>query len=539
MAPHGCGTVSRLPFGDRRYSLEKEPHHAFRHAVARDGRGPGARGLQAVEHHRAILHDDYDVRRERDLRDPRRHHDRRRHERACRQGAVRDQRRDRGTGANAAGRAQGDGRQGGQRADGRIRQHGRGALHGLAHGRHQVRQLPRPRLADRVPARRGTRDQGLGGRDQGDARGRQAQAHDSVVDGLRRAGLPAGDPARRHAAVRCRADGREVTRAAADSAWRHPMNPSSLRAALASGACAAFLALTPVLAPAAAPAAKGKTAAPAPKPAKEKTSASGAAKAKAVAPAIALDTKLFKDMAWRSVGPANCGGRVSDFAVVEKRPATFFMATGTGGLFKTGNMGTTWSAVFESEAVASIGAVAVWQKNPDVVWAGTGEANSRNSSSWGNGVYRSLDGGGKWEQVGLAATSTIARVITDPADSSVLYVAALGRLWGENPERGVFKTSDGGKSWSHVLKADARTGACDLAMDPAHPNTLYAAMYSRIRTPWSYTGGGKTGGIFRTTDGGRSWKKLTTGLPEETGRIGLSIYRRDPRMVLAVVESDL
>jgi photosystem II stability/assembly factor-like uncharacterized protein len=315
------------------------------------------------------------------------------------------------------------------------------------------------------------------------------------------------------------------------------MSMSSVRAALAAGACAAVLALTPVPAPAAAPAAKGKAAAP--KPAKEKTAAVGATKGKAPAPAIALESTLFKDLAWRSVGPANCGGRVSDFAVVEKRPATFFLATGTGGLFKTGNLGTTWSAVFEKEAVASVGAVAVWQKNPNVVWAGTGEANSRNSSSWGNGVYRSLDGGGKWEQVGLAATSTIARVIPDPADSNVLYVAALGRLWGENPERGVFKTEDGGQHWSHVLKVDARTGACDLAMDPTHAGTLYAAMYSRKRTPWSYTGGGRTGGIFRTTDGGRSWKKLTAGLPEETGRIGLSIYRRDPRMVLAVVESDL
>src|SRR5262245_51556507 len=138
------------------------------------------------------------------------------------------------------------------------------------------------------------------------------------------------------------------------------------------------------------------------------------------------------------------------------------MGLGTGELFKTGNLGTTWSAVFEKEAVASVGAVAVWQKNPDVVWVGTGEANSRNSSSWGNGVYRSLDGGGEWQHLGLEATRTIARVVPDPADSNVLYVAALGRLWGENAERGVFKTTDAGKSWSHVLKVDARTGACDL-----------------------------------------------------------------------------
>ncbi|MBI5710829.1 MAG: hypothetical protein HZC42_11080 [Candidatus Eisenbacteria bacterium] len=246
----------------------------------------------------------------------------------------------------------------------------------------------------------------------------------------------------------------------------------------------------------------------------------------------------LKELAWRSVGPANMGGRISDFAAVEKRPATFYVATGTGGLFKTTNRGTTWSGVFDKQPVASIGAVAVWQKNPDVVWAGSGEANGRNSSSWGNGVYRSLDGGGTWEHLGLDATRHIARVVTDPRDSATVYVAALGRLWGENPERGVFKTRDGGRSWSQVLKVDARTGAVDLVMDPADPNTLYAAMYARRRTPWSFRSGGASGGIFRTTDGGRSWTRLTQGLPAETGRIGLDVYRKDPRVVYAVIESD-
>ena len=313
------------------------------------------------------------------------------------------------------------------------------------------------------------------------------------------------------------------------------MRPSAVRAAFAAFASLAFLALPPAPARAAESAAgKGTKAKQQPAAA-----AAGRPKGKAAATAVPLEPALLKDFAWRSVGPANMGGRVSDFAAVEKRPATFYVALGTGGIFKTGNMGTTWSPVFEKEAVASVGAIAVWQKNPDVVWAGTGEANSRNSSSWGNGVYRSLDGGGKWEAVGLEATHTIARVVTDPADSNVLYVAALGRLWGENPERGVFRTRDGGRHWDHVLKVDARTGACDLAMDPSHPNVLYAALYARKRTPWSFTGGGRTGGIFRTTDGGGSWKKLTGGLPEETGRIGLSIYRGNPKIVMAVVESDL
>jgi photosystem II stability/assembly factor-like uncharacterized protein len=253
---------------------------------------------------------------------------------------------------------------------------------------------------------------------------------------------------------------------------------------------------------------------------------------------VELKADLFKGLAFRSIGPANMGGRISDFAVVQKQPATYFVATGTGGLFKTVNLGTTWTPVFEKEAVASIGAVAVWQKNPSIVWVGTGEANSRNSSSWGRGVYRSADGGSTWSCVGLEATSTIARIVCDPNDSSTVFVAALGRLWGENPERGVFRTHDGGKTWKPVLKVDARTGAVDLVMDPSNPKVLFAAMYARRRTAWSYTGAGETGGIWRSTDGGDSWTKLTNGLPHRTGRIGLDVLRRNPKVVYAVVESD-
>ncbi len=262
---------------------------------------------------------------------------------------------------------------------------------------------------------------------------------------------------------------------------------------------------------------------------------SGAPVRAAVAPPVR--SEWFKDLVWRPIGPANMGGRVADLAVVEQRPATFYVALATGGVFKTTNLGTTWSAVFEKEAVASVGAVAIWQKNPNVVWVGTGEANSRNSSSWGNGVYRSLDAGATWKHLGLEGTHTIARVVTDPGDSNTVFVAALGRLWGENPERGVYVTRDGGASWTLCLKMDPRTGACDLAMDPTNPRVLYAAMHARRRTPWSFASGGTTGGIFKTTDGGRSWKKLTQGLPAETGRIGLDVYRKDPRVVLAVIES--
>ncbi len=263
------------------------------------------------------------------------------------------------------------------------------------------------------------------------------------------------------------------------------------------------------------------------------SAAAGAKPQAGSAPALHLKT-----LSLRPIGPANMGGRVSDLAVRADRPSTFYVALGTGGLMKTTNAGTTWSAVFEKEAVASIGAVALSPQNASVVWVGTGEANSRNSSSWGNGVYRSDDGGGTWRHLGLEATHNIARVVPDPTDSNVVHVAALGRLWGEDPERGVFRTTDGGRTWSHTLRADARTGACDLVMAPDDPTTLYAALYTRKRTPWSYESGSETGGIFRSRDHGRTWQKLAGGLPRRTGRIGLAVCAASPRSVFAVVESD-
>lgn len=253
---------------------------------------------------------------------------------------------------------------------------------------------------------------------------------------------------------------------------------------------------------------------------------------------VALTEKLFKRLEWRSIGPANMGGRISDIAVVESDPARIFLATATGGVWKTVNMGTTWTPVFDKEAVASTGAIAVFQPKPEIVWVGTGEANSRNSSGWGRGVYRSDDGGGSWRLMGLEETSTIGRIACHPTDSLTVYVAALGRLWGANAERGVFVTRNGGRSWSHALEVDANTGCVDLAMDPRDPDRLYAAMYARRRTPWSYSGVSETGGIFRSRDGGRTWKKCTDGLPRRTGRIGLSVYAKNPDVVYAVVESD-
>lgn len=252
----------------------------------------------------------------------------------------------------------------------------------------------------------------------------------------------------------------------------------------------------------------------------------------------ALEMKLFKDLAFRSIGPANMSGRISDVVGVESDPTTYYMATGTGGLWKSSNQGISWTPLFDKEATSSIGSVAVFDKNPRFVWAGTGEANSRNSSSWGRGVYRSEDAGATWKCVGLERTANIGRILAHPTDSNTVWVAALGRLWGENPERGVFKTTDGGRTWQHALRIDARTGAVDLALDPSDPQTAYAAMWSRKRTPWSFQGVSESGGIHRTRDGGRTWTKLTNGLPARTGRIGLSVYRKSPNVILAVVESD-
>jgi photosystem II stability/assembly factor-like uncharacterized protein len=270
------------------------------------------------------------------------------------------------------------------------------------------------------------------------------------------------------------------------------------------------------------------------KPARSKETAAPAVPA-GESPVKAEQLKGFR---WRSVGPANMGGRVSDIAGHPNDPATFYVALGTGGLLKTTNYGTTWRFVFEDQPVASVGSVAVAPSKPEVVWVGTGEGNSRNSSSWGDGVYRSTDAGKGWQHLGLAATHDIPRLVVHPKDPDTAYVCALGHLWGENAERGVFKTTDGGKTWQHALKLDSRTGCVDLVLDPENPDLILAAAYARKRTAWSYDSGGPFDGIYRSSDGGAHWTKLTNGLPDRTGRIGLDAARSKPGAFYAVVESD-
>jgi photosystem II stability/assembly factor-like uncharacterized protein len=256
------------------------------------------------------------------------------------------------------------------------------------------------------------------------------------------------------------------------------------------------------------------------------------------------------------------GGRVAAIALVPGSRTSFYVGFGTGGVFKTDNQGTTWKPVFDRYPVLSIGALAVadapedwpgWaaEKPPadpnagraergkgKIVWVGTGEGNGRNSSSWGGGVFRSTDAGETFTHLGLTETHDIPALAVDPRNPDVAYVAALGHLWGANPERGVFKTSDGGRTWEHVLKVDQTVGACDVLLDPRSPDTVYAALYARRRTPWSFTGNSDRGGIFRSDDAGKTWKELTAGLPPRTGRIGLTVFTKDPRILFAVVESD-
>ena len=257
---------------------------------------------------------------------------------------------------------------------------------------------------------------------------------------------------------------------------------------------------------------------------------------------------LFKNFKARSIGPAAMGGRVSDIAIDPRNPAIFFVGLSTGGLFKTGDNGVTFDAVFDKQPVQSIGAIAIAPSDSDIVWVGTGEPTDRNSAEWGNGIYRSSDGGSTWQHVGLENSRAIGRVIVHPKNPETAYVAALGNLWADGEDRGLFKTTDAGKSWKAALTAPAsqaaRVGCVDVAMVPDNPEIIYAALYGRRRTPWSFaygtsvTNGEDVGGIFKSTNGGGSWKKCSNGLPTSTGRIGLAVTPTNPRIVMAVIQSD-
>jgi len=249
--------------------------------------------------------------------------------------------------------------------------------------------------------------------------------------------------------------------------------------------------------------------------------------------------KAVSGLKLRGIGPALMGGRIADIAVHPTRPTTWYVAVGSGGLWKTINAGTTWQPVFDKQASYSLGCVTIDANNPETIWVGTGENVSGRHVAWGDGVYRSLNAGQTWERMGLEKSEHISRIIIDPRDSRVVFVAAEGPLWSSGGERGLYKTIDGGKTWEAVLEIDAETGVTDVLFAPDNPDTVYAAAFQRRRHIWSYLAGGPGSGIYKSTDNGATWRKITEGLPKgEMGKIGLAVTPANPELVYATIEAD-
>ncbi len=253
---------------------------------------------------------------------------------------------------------------------------------------------------------------------------------------------------------------------------------------------------------------------------------------------FAQDASLFNRLEFRSIGPATMGGRMTDIEGIPGNPGLVYVATASGGLWKTTNGGTTWTPIFDHGSTISIGNIAVDPHNPDVVWLGSGEANARNSVSFGDGVYKTLDGGKTWKNLGLRDTHHISRVVINPLNTQMAYVCALGHNTGPNDERGVFMTSDGGESWKKVLYIDADHGCADMDIDVNNPNVLYATMWKFLRRPWMFTSGSEKTGVFRSLDGGKTWSQLTTGLPKNFGRVGVRVAASNSNVVYVVSESN-
>ncbi|MGH7475934.1 MAG: VPS10 domain-containing protein [Longimicrobiales bacterium] len=259
------------------------------------------------------------------------------------------------------------------------------------------------------------------------------------------------------------------------------------------------------------------------------------------APALPPVDSMFQGFDSRVIGPSGTSGRIAAIEAVDSNPDIIYVGAATGGVWKSVDGGVSWTPIFDDEAASSIGAIAVFEPNPDIVWVATGEGNPRNSAGVGRGVWKSLDSGRTWSHMGLAASERIHRVITHPTDPDVVYLAVLGPTWSDGQERGVYRTSDGGRTWDRLLYVDAGTGAADLVMDPSNPNHLIAAMWDHRRTPWSFRSGGPGSGIRVTWDGGASWTELTEddGLPKgELGRIGLAFAASGPEVVYALVEAE-
>ncbi len=254
-----------------------------------------------------------------------------------------------------------------------------------------------------------------------------------------------------------------------------------------------------------------------------------------------LPIEKFKGMKPRSIGPAGMSGRITAIDVVNNQPEIIYAGAASGGVWKSESGGLEWEPIFDKQPVQAIGAITIQQSNPDVIWVGTGEGNPRNSLNGGYGIYKSLDGGKNWQLMGLEKTRNIHRIIIDRDNPNTVYVAAIGSPWGEHPERGVFKTVDGGKSWENVLFVNNRTGCADLVVDSSNPNKLIAAMWEHKRDPWFFKSGGEGSGIYISFDGGKNWTKKTDddGLPKgNLGRVGLAIAPSNPKIVYALVEAE-
>jgi len=250
-----------------------------------------------------------------------------------------------------------------------------------------------------------------------------------------------------------------------------------------------------------------------------------------------LNEPTFKGLEWRGIGPALMSGRIADIAVDPEDRSTWYVAVGSGGVWKTVNRGTTWTPVFDGQGAYSIGCVTIDPNNRHVIWVGSGENVSGRHVGYGDGVYRSLDGGATWQNMGLKNSEHIGMIAIDPRDSNVVYVAAQGPLWSSGGDRGLYKTTDGGSTWKLILGGGQYTGVNEVHLDPRNPDVLFAARHQRLRSVAALMNGGPESGIFKSTDGGQTWRELSEGLPEEDmGKIGLAISPINPDVVYATIE---
>ncbi|HEV2173411.1 MAG TPA: hypothetical protein VGR71_07585, partial [Nitrospira sp.] len=251
-----------------------------------------------------------------------------------------------------------------------------------------------------------------------------------------------------------------------------------------------------------------------------------------------MNADTFTGLAFRAIGPSVASGRVIAFAVNPRNKSEYYVGVASGGVWKTVNDGTTWTPVFENEGSYSIGWLTLDPNDPSVIWVGSGESNSQRSVGYGDGVYRSDDGGKSWKNMGLKKSEHIGRIVVDPRDSKVVYVAAEGPLWGPGGDRGLYKTTDGGKTWKDILTISENTGVVDVAIDPSNPDTVYASAYQRRRHVFTLIDGGPESAIYKSTDAGATWNKVKSGLPsEDMGRIGLAVSPVDPNVLYATVEA--